>query len=357
MTRLLLLHTGGTIGMLDGPRGLAPAAGALAETIARLPRLADPARPRGPVTFTTPPIDGSGRRIEYDLVELDPLLDSANLELAHWARFATEIADRYDAYDGFVVLHGTDTMAYTASALSFVLVGLAKPVVLTGAQLPLVRLRTDAHDNLLGALLVAATAGVPEVGLYFHHALYRGNRATKIDATRLGAFDSPALPPLVEIGTGMRTRADLLLPPSTRPFAPAATLSPHVASLRVYPGITADVLANFLRPPLDGLVLETYGTGNFPETRGELVRVLRDATDRGVVILNVSQCLRGSVRAEYAAGRALGEAGVIGGADLTPEAALTKLAWLLGQGLARERVRELAGSPLAGEMTPTPEAA
>jgi 60kDa lysophospholipase len=347
--RILVLYTGGTIGMREGPRGYEPARGALSEVIERLPQLHEV----GAARFTTPRYRG-GRRIHHEVLEYEPLLDSANLELSHWARFAKDIAAHHDNYDGFVILHGTDTMAYTASALSFLLENLGKPVVLTGSQIPLVQLtRNDALDNFLGALGLAAHLAVPEVTLYFHHRLLRGNRSSKHDASSLDAFASPNFPPLAEVGVDVEVRRDLVLPAPSGPFRAHTTLSPHVAALRLYPGITAETLANFVRPPLEGLVLETYGSGNAPDSRRDLLEVLAAACARGLVILNVSQCPRGGVNDAYAAGRALATCGVVPGADMTPEAALTKLAFLLGQGHPVEEVKRLVRIPLRGELTPT----
>ncbi|MDQ3037537.1 MAG: type I asparaginase [Myxococcota bacterium] len=347
VARVLVLHTGGTIGMRDGPRGFAPARGALEQELLRLTPLCDPSEPR----FTTARFE-DGTRVRYDVIESDPLLDSANLDLSHWARFARDIAEHYDAYDGFVLLHGTDTMSYTASALSFLLENLAKPVVLTGSQIPLARVRSDGMDNLLTALWIAARSRLPEVVLAFHHRVLRGNRSTKRDAAGFGAFDSPNHPPLAEAGVALRVHRDEALPMPTGPFRVSTALSPNVAALRLYPGITREILENFLRPPLEGLVLETYGTGNAPDARRDLLDVIEAATARGLIVLNVTQCFKGSVSAAYQAGRALADAGVLPGADLTPEAALTKLCWLLGDpALSRDDVRRLVITPCRGEMT------
>lgn len=357
--RLLVLHTGGTIGMRAGPRGFTPVRGALLNAIRGTPQLHDPSCPvveeQGRTTFTTPPFSG-GARVRYEVVEYDPLLDSANLDLSHWARFAEDLGRAHDHYDGFVLLHGTDTMAFTASALSLMLEGLRKPVVLTGSQIPLVELRNDGIDNFLGALGLAALYPIPEVTLYFHHKLLRGNRASKHDASSLDAFDSPNLPPLATVGIDVEIHRALLLPPDERPFRVRTSLSPHVASLRLYPGITTEVLANFLRPPLEGLVLETYGAGNGPE-RPDILEVLRDATARGVLVLNVTQCPRGEVRDDYQVGRALAEAGVVPGGDLTSEAAMAKLALVLGMrreaGWSRQEQVSRLRTPIRGEMSPT----
>jgi L-asparaginase type I len=353
VSRVLVLHTGGTIGMREGPRGFAPQAGALAEELAKRPPLCDPAESDVTASrFTTASFE-DGTRVGYDLVEYDPLLDSANLDLSHWSRFAGDIFARYHDYDGFVVLHGTDTMAFTASALSFMLRGLAKPVVLTGSQIPLARVRSDGYENLLAALWIAARSRLPEVTLAFHHRVLRGNRATKRDASALDAFDSPNHPPLAESGVEIVVHHDraLATPPPSELGVDLA-LSPHVAALRLFPGITPEILTNFLRPPLEGLVLETYGSGNAPDHRRDLMAVIEEATQRGVLVLNVTQCPKGTVTAAYQAGRALAEIGVLPGADLTPEAALTKLAWLLGRtDLAEGERRRLLVTPLRGEMT------
>jgi 60kDa lysophospholipase len=278
-------------------------------------------------------------------------MDSANMQPDDWITLAREVHHALPSYDGVVVVHGTDTMAYTASALSFLLRGLGKPVVITGSQIPLARVRSDGMGNLQTALWMAARSRLPEVMLAFHHRVYRGNRATKVDASGLDAFASPNYPPLAEAGISLRVHRESALQAPSEPFRVELALSPHVAALRLYPGITGEILANFLRPPLEGLLLETYGSGNAPERRA-LLDVIEEATARGVVVLNVTQCLRGAVSASYQAGRALAEVGVLPGADLTPEAALAKLCWLLGRDdLSRDEVRRLLVTPLRGEMS------
>lgn len=349
---VLVLYTGGTIGMRRNALGVyEPVEGYFADKVALNPQLHDPEMPR----FTTYP-SAQNRRVRYDVREYEVLMDSANLELNHWVRFARDIEAAYDDYDAFVVVHGTDTMAYTASALSFLLEGLAKPVLLTGAQIPIERLRNDAVDNLLGALGIAGHYRIPEVGLYFFNKLLRGCRTTKTDAAGLDAFFSPNLRPLVELGIDVRVRWKLIQSMPTTPLRVHHQLNPHVAALRLYPGITRSVLENFLKPPLEGLVLETYGSGNAPNRGDDLIGALREASDHGLVIVNVTQCLRGYVKPSYSTGRALLDAGVVPGADMTPEAALAKLAFLLGQDLEVEEVRALAARSLRGELTEDPEA-
>lgn len=345
--RVLVLYTGGTIGMRRNALGVyEPVPGYFADKVALQPQLHDPDRPR----FVTYP-SASNRRIYYDLRAYDTLLDSANLDLSHWLRFARDIEAAYDDYDGFVIVHGTDTMAYTASGLAFLLEGLEKPVVLTGAQIPIEQLRNDAVDNLLGALGIAGHYRVPEVCLYFYNKLLRGCRATKTDAAALDAFDSPNLRPLAELGVDVRVRWNLVRASPVGGLRVHGALNPHVAALRLYPGMTRAILENFLRPPLEGLVLETFGAGNAPDRGDDLIGALRDASDRGVVIVNVTQCLRGRVRPSYSTGRALLDAGVVPGADMTAEAALAKLAFLLAQDIDPDDVRTLAGRSLRGELT------
>ncbi len=343
---ILVLYTGGTIGMHTSERGYVPKAGFLADQMASLPQFHDSTQPR----FTTPP-SRFGRRVHFDIVEYDPLLDSSNMGMDDWARIALDIERHYHAYDAFIVLHGTDTMAYTASALSFMLDGLKKTVILTGSQIPLFETRNDAVDNVLGALTIAGHYEIPEVCLYFHNKLFRGNRVQKRDASALDAFDSANFPPLVEVGIDVRVRWDDVRALTDRPFAVQWQLDPHVATLRLFPGITTEIIHNYLRPPLKGLVLETFGAGNAPDRRQDFLHALREANARGVVIVNCTQCMRGTVTADYATGAALAEAGIIAGADMTVEAALTKMSSLLGKGLPPSEVKRLMQSNLRGELT------
>lgn len=292
-----------------------------------------------PVQSLRTPPSRYGRQVRYCVYEFDNLLDSSNINVHGWDSIAQAVDDNYGRFDGFVILHGTDSLAYSASALSFMFENLGKPVVLTGSQAPVWQLQTDASDNLLGALVVAGHFMIPEVCLFFNKALLRGNRSTKVSADAFAAFASPNLSPLATV-SGMRTRVnwDLVCRPGPSPFTVRYGLDTScVACIRVFPGIQPAMVDSILRTPgLRGLVLESFGAGNIPDGGGDgqesdpnLTQILFAAVERGIVVVNVSQCLTGSVSALYAPGMALSRAGVVLGSDMTTEAALTKLAYLL----------------------------
>ena len=296
-------------------------------------------------------------KIEFETVTFTPPLDSCNVGPAAWRQISEEIIARYDSADGFVILHGTDTMAYSASALSFMLEGLGKPVVFTGSQLPLGKLRTDGRENLLTAAEIAAATlpdgspAVPEVCIFFHDKLYRGNRTTKASADAFEAFKSFNYPPLGTAAVDISFRLQLIRRP-----APGTVLTPHLEMdtnmmvLSLFPGIQESTVRAMLETShLKGVVLRTFGSGNAP-SHNWLPALLSEATSRGVVVVNVTQCTGGNVAMErYETGLHLLKAGVVSGKDITVEAALTKLMRLFGDGLSPEQVRDAFQTDLAGE--------
>ncbi|KAH9928475.1 L-asparaginase [Epithele typhae] len=306
-------------------------------------------------TLVTPRSSGPGgnrKRIRYAVLEWHPMLDSSNIEIQDWIRIASDIELNYSTFDGFVILHGTDTMAYTSSALSFMLEDLGKTVVITGAQIPMSQLRNDAVDNLLGALVIAGHYIIPECCLYFNHTLFRGNRVSKMSSYDLNAFSSPNFAPLVNVGIDIVVNwQDVIRQTNLRRFRSHKLMSPHVATLRLFPGITGATIRAFVAPPTRGVVLETFGAGNAPQ-RADLAEALKEACDNGVVIVAITQCSKGSVSDAYETGRSLLQAGVVPGGDMTPECALTKLSYLLSKPeLSVAQVRALIGTPLRGELT------
>ncbi len=334
--RVYIANTGGTISMKKTPNGYATAPGYLAEQMAQISALKSPSMP------------------DYDLHEYDPLLDSANMTPSDWLKIARDIADRYDDYDGFVVLHGTDTMAYTASALPFMLDGLRKPVILTGSQIPLCEVRNDARENLITAMILAADYPIPEVCLYFGNRLMRGCRTVKVNANGFDAFGSPNFPPLGKMGIGIELNWRVIRPlsPSSTPLTIYPLNGSRISAFRLFPGISADIVRHILQPPLKGLVLEAYGVGNGPNHDQEFLAVLRDACQRGVIIVDCTQCFSGSVDLnDYATGASLAAAGVISGYDLTVETALAKLFYLFSQELPIETIKSLMQTDLRGELT------
>ncbi|KAF9967986.1 hypothetical protein BGZ73_000295, partial [Actinomortierella ambigua] len=318
----------------------------------RLPCFEHLPRSIGKIPSLITPPSLYGKRIRYSILEYDPLLDSCNVTMKEWARIAGDIEANYELYDAFIVLHGTDTMAYTASALSFMLEDLGKTVIITGSQVPITEVRNDAVENLLGALTIAGHFVIPEVCLYFSNKLLRGNRSSKMDAVDFNAFESPNMRPLVNVGINIDVNwSEVLRPTSLARCRAHKAMNPNVGSLRLFPGITESTIRAFLAPPIQGVVLETYGAGNAPSARHDLIAALKEACDRGVVIVNCTQCKRGLVTDVYQTGKVLYDAGVIPGNDMTPECALTKLSYLLSHNLSVEKVREMMTKSLRGELT------
>ncbi len=301
------------------------------------------------------------KMLNYDIdnIQFTTPIDSSDMNTAYWQEIARSIADNYYDYDGFVVLHGTDTMAYTASALSFMLDNLQKPVIITGSQLPIGEVRTDGEENLITALQIAAATEadgspmVQEVAILFEDYLWRGNRATKRSADNFNAFKSGNYPHLAKVGLSINFFRDALMRhQSAGGLNPQYNLDPAVAVIDLYPGLSESVLCHVLQTPdIKGIVLRTYGAGNAP-TASWFIDMIKDTVDRGIVILNVTQCAYGGVHPNrYVAGDVLAATGVIPGYDITFEAAVTKMMFLFGLGLDSKQVKFYLERPLAGEMT------
>ncbi|KKA44186.1 MULTISPECIES: asparaginase [Salinivibrio] len=330
---IYIAYTGGTIGMQKSDHGYVPVSGFLQQQLEKMPEFHRPEMPL------------------FTIHEYEPLIDSSDMTPTDWQRIADDIGENYHQYDGFVILHGTDTMAYTASALSFMLENLEKPVIVTGSQIPIAELRSDGQANLLNALHIAANYPVNEVTLFFNNQLLRGNRSTKSHADGFNAFTSPNLPALLEAGIHIEVKADKLNQPSVGPFKVHTINDQPVAVIMMYPGISPDVVKNALKQPVNAMILLTFGVGNAPQ-QPELLDLLKQATDRGVLVLNLTQCLAGRVNmGGYATGCALADAGVLSGYDMTPEAALAKLHFLLSQSLPFETLRTLVQKDLRGELS------
>lgn len=331
---IYIAYTGGTIGMRPSEHGFTPEPGFLASMLEVISEFNRPEMP------------------EYTLNEYQPLLDSSDMSPAYWRTIAADIAANYEAYDGFIILHGTDTMAYTASALSFIFNHLRKPIILTGSQIALAAPRSDGRDNLLNALYIAAYHSVPEVTLYFNHRLYRGNRVRKTNSTGFDAFTSPNYPPLIEAESTIKCNTASWRQPVAEEALEVYPLNAQTLSLLYwYPGLDLRLLESHLQAPTKAMVLMSYGLGNLPQSQG-LRTLLQRAIDQQICVVNITQCMQGEVdMATYATGTQLADIGVISGGDMTPEAALTKLHFLLSQGTAFEALRQQMTVDLRGELS------
>ncbi|MDR2809499.1 MAG: type I asparaginase [Tannerellaceae bacterium] len=336
---ILLIYTGGTIGMIENPE-----TGSLESFNFRYLKENMPELKKLGCTIST--------------YQFDPPVDSSEMGPEGWRKMVEIIAGNYPLYDGFVILHGTDTMTYTASALSFMLENLGKPVVLTGSQLPIGMLRTDGKENLITAIEIAAAKEnglpiVPEVCIFFENTLFRGNRTRKVNADHFNAFRSYNYPPLAQAGVHIRyDTTQIYYPLLRKPLKAHYGLDQHIAILKLFPGMSPQVIENILNTPgLKGVVMETFGSGNAPKDEWFL-RMLKEAVERGLVIVNVTQCLGGCVEMHrYETGKKLPEAGVISGYDSTTESAVVKLMFLFGQGMSAEEVKEYMNCSLIGEIT------
>lgn len=339
MNSVLIIYTGGTIGMMADPRTGALRAMDLSHLEDQVPELERMGVRLASLSFERPK-------------------DSSEMRTEDHIRMARIIGEHYDGFDGFVILHGSDTMAYTASALSFLLEGLAKPVVLTGSQLPIGTIRTDAKENLITAIEIAASKEngvpiVPEVAIYFEYRLYRGNRTVKVHAERFEAFRSPNWPVLAEAGVRINYDRSAILPVRSGPLKVHNQLDDAIGVIRLFPGIRASWVKHALAAPgLKAAVLTTFGSGNGP-TDPAFLDALREARGRGIALVNVTQCVGGRVeQGRYETGRAFEAMGIISGHDMTVEAATMKLMFLLGQGFTGEELATRFVVPICGEMSP-----
>lgn len=338
---ILMIYTGGTIGMMENPvtRALEPVD--FNHLLDNVPKL---------------------KMLDFKIssIQFDRPIDSSAMTPSHWRQIAKVIEDNYDAYDGFVVLHGTDTMAYTASALSFMLENLNKPVIITGSQLPIGEVRTDGEENLITALQIAAATDrdgsrmIREVAILFENYLWRGNRSTKRSADNFNAFKSNNYPELAKIGLGIYFNREALW----RPKNSNAHLKVHykmdcnVLYIDLFPGIKESVVRHALNTPgIKGVILKTFGAGNGPNV-GWFIDAIKETVEKGIVVVNITQCNNGGVHPfRYQTGLELANAGVVSGHDLTSEAAITKLMFLLGQGMTPEEVKSYMEFSICGEMT------
>ena len=333
--RICIIYTGGTIGMIPSERGYIPSSGAFRRLLRAIPDLYWDAMP------------------EWDVVEFAPLLDSSDVAVREWNQMGRAIAERYDDYDGFVVLHGTDTMAYSASALAFMLENLAKPVIFTGAQIPLGQIRTDGRDNIINSMLIAASGRVHEVCIYFNGLLLRGCRSVKRSSDQFEAFAAPNDTPLAFAGIQIQYKRSALrpVPEGEFRFQPLSELP--IGVVKVFPGIQFAHFASLMTEKLRGVVLETFGAGNIPgAAQNALLPIIERAYQNGTIIVVCSQCSQGTVSlGTYASSAALHEVGAVNGRDMTTEAAFAKLYYLLSRSDDTEWVKSQLGRDLRGELT------
>ncbi len=336
-----MLYTGGTIGMVQDPVNKSLKPFDFESLLDRIPEI-------------------SAMDCEIDIDSFDEPIDSSNIKPIHWLRLGNRIAKNYHKYDGFVILHGSDTMAYTASALSFILENIAKPVILTGSQLPIGLARSDAKENLITSIEIATAqnekgeAMVPEVCIYFEYNLYRGNRTHKISSEDFEAFCSLNYDHLAVAGVNIKYNKSDIATPSKLELNVRQGWSENVGVLNVFPGMTAAFVKSILsNTEMEGLILRTFGSGNAPMDTWFL-ELLKEAIDRGVYIANISQCLGGAVKqGKYEASAGLLKIGVLEGGDMTLEAGLTKMMYLLGQNLDRNSFKELYQNNIRGELSST----
>lgn len=337
MTKILIIYTGGTIGMVNDPKTGVLIPFNFEQIQQNVPELA---------------------RLNYDLSvhSFDPIIDSSNMDPLIWEELASLIRDKYEEFDGFVILHGSDTMSFTASALSFMLENLSKPVILTGSQLPIGEIRTDAKENLITALEIAATkkqgkAMVPEVCVYFDYQLFRGNRSIKYNSEKFEAFRSPNYPILAEAGVHLSFYKNYIAKQPTEPLKVHTKFNANIGVLKLYPGISPQAVHAITKSGVDAIVLETFGSGN-TNTADWFIASLQEAINNGKLIIDITQCKRGSVElGKYETSKKLQQMGVVCGYDATFEATVTKLMYLMGQDYTQAEIAALMEQSLRGELS------
>lgn len=333
--RICMIYTGGTIGMVPGENGYVPSAHSFEESLAVISDLQKPEMP------------------EIEVIQFHPLLDSSNIFIAEWNLIGRTIAENYDRFDGFVVLHGTDTMSYSASALAFMLENLDKPVIFTGAQIPLCEIRSDGVNNIVTSVAIAAEGRVREVCIYFDGRLLRGCRSIKISSDQFAAFTSPHVECLAEAGIRIRYRPIGGVPKRNGPFSLTELEKIPVGIIKMFPGIQFRIFESIMTEQLKGVVLETFGAGNIPhDIGGQLNPIMEKAFRNGTLIVVCSQCVQGTVSlGVYETSKALIDIGAVTGRDMTTEAAMTKLIYLFSRHLPVEEIRAAMAENLRGELS------
>ncbi|WP_343187959.1 asparaginase [Buchnera aphidicola (Periphyllus koelreuteriae)] len=330
---IYIAYTGGTIGMKKSPFGYIPIPGFLQKQLQNMKELNKKEIPN------------------FVINEYTPLIDSSNMTPKDWKKIAYDIKKNYKKYDGFIILHGTDTMSYTASALSFILENLQKPVIITGSQIPLCEIRSDGRQNLINSLFIAANYPINEVSLFFNNKLYRGNRTTKTHADGFNAFSSPNLPPLLKIGIKIKKLYNNSILKKKKKLIIHNIKHQPINIVTIYPGISKKIMKNLFLKPTKGLILCSYGTGNAPQNK-EFLYEINKAHSKNIIIINLTQCISGTVNMKnYATGNSLYNSGVISGKDLTIEATLTKLHFLFTQNLSIKSIKKKMQKNLRGEIT------
>lgn len=333
--QILIINTGGTISSIETAKGYRPEPGVVGSFLSQWPDLKQKNMPT------------------YRLIELNPLLDSSNLSVTHWNELGTLIAAHYHEVDGFIILHGTDTLAYTASALSFMLENLAKPVILTGAQIPLSAIRSDGRSNLIDALQLATNEKLSEVAIYFNQRLLRGVRATKASSSQFSAFASPSYPVLAKVGIDISWSVNDLWAEKANKLLQLVPYTPQlIANFRLCPGFSSEILKAIIQLPIKALILESYGSGNVPVTDQVFLDLIKQAVDNQVIVVNSSQCFQGRVDMDqYETGQALKPLGVVGGLDMTIEALYCKLQYLLSKSLTMTQLKTALLKNMRGELS------